>query len=98
MNIQKAFGFEQKEIDVRGKKYTLQNMPYRAFYQLQDRCKDKNGVLMITPMYDAIFKDVIISPKVNWENFDDLEELEELMKEVTTFLTGKKPIEQAEQE
>ena len=94
MNIRKAFGFEQTEIEVRGQKYKLQNIPFKTFYKLQEDSKDQYGNPKATEMYDYIFKNVIIEPKVNWENFEEIEEIEELMQECLTFLTRKKPLQE----
>ena len=52
MNIRKAFGFEQTEIEVRGQKYKLQNIPFKTFYKLQEDSKDQYGNPKATEMYD----------------------------------------------
>ena len=98
MDIQKAFGFEQKEIEVNGQKYLLQNMPFQLFYQMQERCKDKNGNAIPSKMYDEIFKNVIISPKVTWDNFTKIEDIEDLMAATFQFLSGEKPVDKGTQE
>lgn len=91
MDIRKVFNYEQKEIEVHGKKYTLQNIPFKHLYQMQERCKDQNGNLLSSKMYDELFEKVIVSPKVTWDNFENIKEIEDLMTEVMRFLTGKKP-------
>ncbi|AVM69053.1 hypothetical protein C3V36_07255 [Lachnospiraceae bacterium oral taxon 500] len=87
MKIDEAFGFEQKKICVAGKEYTLQNIPLKAVYQMQERAKDKDGNMRPSIFYDEIFDKIILSPKVSWDDFSDVEELEELMTEVYSFLT-----------
>lgn len=91
MNIDKFFGMQQKKITVDGIEYTLQNIPLKIFYQLQERNKDEKGNVLVSNLYDYIFKNVIISPKVDWDNFESPERLESLMKEVFSFLSSKRP-------
>ncbi|MGP1567980.1 MAG: hypothetical protein ACTTHM_04630 [Peptoanaerobacter stomatis] len=90
MNLQKMFGYEQKDIEVNGTVYTMQNMPFKQFYEMQERHKDKHGNLISSKVYDEIFQNVIISPKVSWENFKSVDEIEALMSATYTFLTGEK--------
>ncbi len=86
MNIDKAFGIEQKKITVRGTQYTLQNVPLKEFYKMQERCRDAHANPLASELYDEIFKNVIVSPKVSWDNYDDVDEVEELMQEALRFL------------
>ena len=87
MTINEAFGFEQKKVTVAGKEYTLQNIPLKAVYQMQERAKDKNGNMRPSVFYEEAFEKIILSPKVSWDDFNDAEELEELITEVYSFLT-----------
>lgn len=86
MNIDKAFGIEQKKVTIRGTEYTLQNVPLKEFYKMQERNRDANGNPIASELYTEVFANVIVSPKVSWENYDDVEEVEELMREVFNFL------------
>lgn len=87
--LRNKLGFEQKEIEVNGKKYLLQNIPLKAYYQMVERCTGSNGLIQSSKMYDEIFEKVIISPKTNWEDFSSPDELDKLMNEVVSFLKRK---------
>lgn len=77
MKIDEAFGFEQKKICVAGKEYTLQNIPLKAVYQMQERAKDKDGNMRPSIFYDEIltklffrqkFPGMILVMSKNWKN------------------------------
>lgn len=97
MNIDAAFGREQTKIEHNGTEYLIQNVPLKVFYEMQERNRDKYANPLATGLYDEIFKNVIISPKVGWDNFDNAEELEGLMEKIFRFLGGKKPTENSVQ-
>lgn len=96
MNIREVFNYEQKDIEVNGKTYKVQAMPFKLIYQMQERCRDKNGNILPSKLYDEIFEKVIISPKIGWDNFESLQEIEELMEKIMLFLTDKKPFKKEE--
>ena len=85
-DIKKAFGFEQKEIEHEGKKYTLQNVPLKVYYKMIEDATSANGNILSTVMYDSIFDKVVISPKTTWEDFDTPKSLDEFMNKVNSFL------------
>ena len=86
MNLDRAFGIETKKVTVRGVEYTLQNMPFKEFYKMQERNRDAGGNQVPSGIYEEVFSNVVINPKVSWENFDDVDEIEELMVEAFRFL------------
>lgn len=91
MERNENYGFEQKQVTVNGKEYTLQNIPLKLVYEMQERARDKNGNTKASILYDEIFKKVIVSPKnVSWDDFASADELEELMGEVMPFLMRRK--------
>ena len=90
MERNENYGCEQKRVTVNDKEYTLQNIPLRLVYEMQERAKDKNGNTRPSVLYDEIFKKVIVSPKVSWDDFESADELEELMGEVLPFLMRRK--------
>jgi len=63
--------FKQKKVTVGGKEYTLQKIPFKHFLEINDRCTNKNGVLMKAPYSEALLKHIVVSPKVNLDSFDD---------------------------
>ena len=87
--IAQKLGIEQKELEINGKKYLVQKMPFKAYYQMLERCKDKDGNLLPSKFYEETMKTCIISPKTTWEDFESIEEIEEVMTELTNFLTSK---------
>lgn len=87
--IAQKLGIEQKELEVNGKKYLVQKMPFKAYYQTVERCKDTNGNLLPSKFYEEIMKTCIISPKTTWEDFESIEEIEEVMTELGNFLVSK---------
>lgn len=89
MNIRKAFGIEQKKITINGTEYTMQNMPFKQFYEMQERNRDANGNIIASKLYQEIFDHVIIAPKVTWDDFESTDEIEELMKAAFSFLTRR---------
>lgn len=75
-----------KEVTIGGEKYTLQAPPIRERLKMTERCKNKNGHLIQENWYDEMFKHVIISPKKTIDDFENFEELTELMQECNNFL------------
>lgn len=86
--LKKAFGQVEKEFN--GKKYTLQSMPFKAYYQMIEECNDKNGKLIPSKYYEKIFENVVISPKISWEDFESVDAIEEFMLMADSFLKKRK--------
>jgi len=81
----------QKKVTVKGTEYTLQHPGVRAKNQIMDRIQNKHGVPSNEKLADEICEHVVVLPKVRQDDFnDDPEAFEELMKEATSFLRGKK--------
>lgn len=87
LNIDAAFAREQKKIQHCGTEYLVQNVPLKVFYEMQEKNRDQYANPLATGLYDEIFKNIIISPKVTWDNFDNPKELEGLMKKIFQFLS-----------
>ena len=77
-------------VEVNGVKYDLQKLPTRAALQLRSRCKDKGGNPNEIKLYDELLENVVIKPKIKLDDFEDVADLEDLMKEVITFQYGRK--------
>lgn len=69
---------------IRGKEYTFQEMPARAFLQLKKRAEDKNANPIYDLLYDGILKNIVIEPRVSIEDFGTAE-LEELVNAAFDF-------------
>ena len=80
----------QKKVKVDGVEYTLQGLSARDYYKCMSQ-KDEKGNLDTMAVYDYFFENVIVSPRVNFDDFDSnqFETIERLMTEVNTFLTTK---------
>ena len=50
--IAQKLGIEQKELEINGKKYLVQKMPFKAYYQTLERCKYTNGNLLPSKFYE----------------------------------------------
>lgn len=96
MEIKNAFGIEQEKRMILGKEYTLQNMPHKQYYMMQERCRDENGLALPSKMYDEIFANVVIEPRVTWDDFENVDDIEEFMKEVFSFLKRRKSKKETE--
>lgn len=71
------------------KKITLQNIPAIEALNLRKRCKEKGDIDEVK-FYQELLEHIVVSPKLTVNDFDnDVGTLEELMKEVITFVYGK---------
>lgn len=80
-------GFKQKKVTVNGVEYTLQKMPVREALRLRQRWGSKETASTIDDekMADLCLENIVVSPKVKIENFDNVEDLAELIKECIDF-------------
>ena len=70
------------------KEYLFQHPGVRGGVQLRGRSKDAMGNLDEEKYYEEIMKKVIVSPKTNWDYWEENEGFQEVMKEASTFLVG----------
>lgn len=83
--------YEQKTLKVNGNEYKLQRMALRQFTKLKDKCK-VNGVLQEEPFYEGLMENVLIDPKMTFEDFDEgerLNDFETVMEEIIAFQQPK---------
>ncbi|OAH53900.1 hypothetical protein AWH48_11570 [Domibacillus aminovorans] len=84
----------QKIVEVEGIEYTLQHPGHREATRIQDRIQLPEGKVSTEKYYEELMKQVIVSPKTNWDYFDGNEAkgieghegFDELMKEAANFL------------
>ncbi len=74
-----------KTVTVNGVEYTLQKLPVRPALEIRSRCRDKNGNPDDVKLYEEMLEHVVIQPKKKLDDFEDVSELEELMKEVLAY-------------
>lgn len=79
----------QKKVTINGTEYTLQKVFPSAWYKMKDKSKNQHGVAQEEKLYQDILKHVVVDPKKKMDDFTDLNEFEELMKEATRFQLGK---------
>lgn len=80
----------QKEITIDEVTYTLQRIPFKSYLEINDRCTNKNGVLMKTPYAEELFKHCVVVPKVKLADFDEnVPAGMELVGEIESFLNTK---------
>lgn len=77
--------FEQKTVEVKGKKYVLQKLPIRKALQIRQKWTLPSGITDDVTMYDECLEHIVVSPKVRMEDFEDLSELEALITECVFF-------------
>jgi hypothetical protein len=79
---------QQKTITVEGTDYILQHPGVREGVKIRGRAKDQFGNLDEEKLYEEYMKYVIVSPKTNWEHWEENDGFLEVMKEASTFLMG----------
>lgn len=84
--------FEQKTVEVMGKKYVLQKLPIRKALEIRQKWTLPSGMTDDVVMYDECLANIVVNPKVKIEDFEDLGELELLITECLFFqYMAKKP-------
>ena len=85
---------KQKTVTIDGTDYTFQKIPPRQWLRLRQRTKDKNGNPIDENLYDEILEHIVVAPKMKIDDFEELETLEEVMKEAITFQCKREEKEQ----
>jgi len=81
---------KQKTVTVNGKEFILQHPGARWYLNLQDRCKNRSGVLLTEKYTEELLENVVVDPKMKLDDFDeDIDTVEQLVVEVERFLRGK---------
>lgn len=84
----------QTEVEVKGKTYKLQSIPFKFFMDLNDRNSDKHGNLKKSGYVADLFKHCVIEPKIAMSDFDDdFGAAMELVNEIESFLTASEDSE-----
>ncbi|MES3674266.1 hypothetical protein QNI26_22535 [Bacillus velezensis] len=81
---------KQKTVKIQGIEYTLQHPGTRRMVEIQDEAININtGRPTSSQLYELYMKEVVVNPKVNFEYFDEHAGFNELMYEVSTFLSDE---------
>lgn len=75
----------QKTVNVFGQDYVLQKIMPREWIKLRRRCKDSKGELDDEKFYSEILQHIVVNPKMTIDDFEEIEDLEEVVKEAITF-------------
>lgn len=62
--------FEQRTETINDTDYVFQFPGLRAANEISDRCKNQFGVVQQTKIQEELFNHVIVSPKVDWDYFE----------------------------
>lgn len=76
---------KQEKRIIRGKEYTFQKLSAMDFIRLKERSQDEHGKLSDSLYFEELAEHVIVKPKLDLEEFEDITELHEIMR-VATFL------------
>lgn len=79
--------YEKKTVPVNGNNYELQRMPLRQYLKLKD-ASSVNGVLLDEKFSEGLLENVLINPKMTFEDFDADERLKDfptVIKEIIAF-------------
>ena len=79
--------FKQKKVTINGVEYTLQKMPVREALRLRQRWGSKETASGIDDekMADLCLENIVVMPKVKIDDFENVEDLAELIKECIDF-------------
>lgn len=82
---------QQKTVEIGEVEYTLQHPGVHEAIKMISAAKDERGFSDEEKFFGSLIKKVVVSPKVTWETADEIgmENFMDLMKEASTFLTGK---------
>ena len=80
----------QKTVEINGKKFKLQSIPFKSYCEINDRHTNKHGVLLKTGYIEELLKHCVIEPKVTMSDFDDdFDTAGKLVLEIESFLKTK---------
>ncbi len=80
----------QKTVSIYGKEYTLQKITPREWSRLKERCRNRNGHMVEERFITEILEHIVVDPKVNFDDFEEVAEVEELIGEAVSFQQGKR--------
>ena len=76
---------EIKTVVVRGIEYKVRKLQNSAWYDLRDKSKLPDGKLSELMLYRNLLSRMVISPKKNINDFESVNEIEELMCELILY-------------
>lgn len=79
---------EQKTVKVGDTEYVFQKLPTRKALEIKQKWLDANGQIIELNMYDQLLEHVIVNPRRDIDDFDDISELQTLCVEALNFQFG----------
>ncbi|MBK5244290.1 MAG: hypothetical protein JJE18_04565 [Eubacteriaceae bacterium] len=86
--------YEQKTVTINEVDYTMQKLPTRQWIRARQKYRDKDGMPKDEELYDYLLENVVISPKLIIDDFEENQDLEELMEAVMMFHSKRKSKDQ----
>lgn len=77
--------FEQKTVTVGGKEYVLQKIPVKQALEMKQKWQLPGGVVNDLVLYQECLKNIVVSPKVTIDDFEEYPVLEELIGQCVFF-------------
>lgn len=81
---------EQLKKTVNGVEYTYQKLSAMEWLRLKERSTDEMGIIRDSLFFEEVAEHIIVDPKINVEEFEELGELVEIMKHATFLHERKK--------
>lgn len=81
---------KQTKITINKIEYTFQKVSAMEFIRIKERATDDKGIMRDSLFFEEMAEHVIVDPKIDLETFDDVQELDEIMKAATFLHIGKK--------
>lgn len=88
--MSEAKKFEQKTVTIGDKDYILQKVPTRKALEIKQKWLDANGQIIELNMYEQVLEHIVVNPKCDIDDFDDISELQTLGMEAVNFQFGGK--------
>ena len=82
--------YEQKKVTIGNVEYTFQRMPVRAAMKMRQKWVLGNGLIDDIKMCDEVFKNIVVEPSVNLDDFDSAEAAMDVVIEAVQYQYGKR--------
>lgn len=80
---------KQLKKTINGLEYTYQKLSAMEWIRLKERSVDEKSIIRDSLFFEEVAEHIIVDPKIDVEEFEDYEELTEVMKHATFLHQGK---------
>ena len=77
------------KVTIEGVEYTFQKLPVKAAFDLREQWLDSRGGIDQPKMYDLVLENIVISPKMKLEDFEEIWIVDELVSKAIEFQYGR---------